>query len=67
MELTGVVVASYHQNFLLDGAVVRLLVVVLGIADGLLMVADGSKMGAVVTLGVGDQRCAEGVQMVSMA
>ena len=40
---------------------------VLGIADGLLMVADGSKMGAVVTLGVGDQRCAEGVQMVSMA
>ena len=54
MELAGVVVASCHQNFLLDGAVVRLLVVVLGIADTLLMVADGSKMGAVVILGMGD-------------
>ena len=54
MELAGVVVASCHQNFLLGGAVVRLLVVALGIADGLLTVADGSKMGAVVTLGMGD-------------
>ena len=54
MELTGVVVGSCHQNFLLGGAVVRLLVVALGITDGSLMVVDGSKMGAVVILGMGD-------------
>ena len=54
MEPTGGVVGSCHQDFLLGGAVVPLLVVALGIADGLLTVADGSKMGAVVTLGMGD-------------
>ena len=41
MELSGVVVGSSHQNFLLGGAVVWLLVVALGIADGSPMVADG--------------------------